>query len=106
MINKGSNVIVMETLPAYFKERVPVVALTNPQCELRQSEIGVRSPLKKSPVQGMTVDEELHLRTAHRNRDFVPAVVSQSVREGLHVDNIVQLWCVVQSDFVLATAAL
>lgn len=68
-----------------------IVALTDPQSELWQSEVCVRSPLQQSPVQRMAVYEEFHLGPAHGHCQLVPGVVGQSVGEGLHVDHIVQL---------------
>lgn len=70
----------------HLEEKVPDVPLSNPELELRQSEIGVGwTGPQQSPVQGVTVDQQLDLRAAYAQGDPVPVAVGHSKRECLDV---------------------
>lgn len=78
----------LHILQSTLEEKVPDVSLAYPELKLWQGEIGVRwSGPKQSPVQGMTVDEQLDLRAAYAQGDPVPGAIGQSERKRLHVDS-------------------
>lgn len=70
----------------HLEEKVLDVPLSNPKLELRQGEIGVGwTGPQQSPVQRMTVDQQLDLRAAYAQGDPVPGTVGQSKWKRLDV---------------------
>lgn len=91
----------------HLEEKVLDVPLSYPELELRQGEIGVGwTRSQQSPVQGVTVDQQLDLRAAYAQGDPVPGAIGQSERKRLDVYDSVAAWYVMKSKLVLASAAL
>jgi len=70
----------------HLEEEVPDAPLSDPELELRQGEIGVGwTRPQQSPVQGVTVDQQLDLRATYAQGDPMPGTVGQSKRKRLDV---------------------
>jgi len=70
----------------HLEEKVPDISLSDPELELRQGKIRVGwTRFQQSPVQGVTVDQQLDLRATYAQGDPVPDAIGQSKRKRLDV---------------------